>query len=83
MKANIKNRLDEIETATEDWAAKLGIVDYDWILDDYSNKRWDELHHDDTITVLKNKETGEVRGLYWDRRTNAEIEAMGGNLAYL
>ena len=83
MKASIKNRLDEIEMATEDWAAKLDIVDYDWILDDYSDKRWDELHNDDTITVLRNKETREVRGIYKDRRTDAEIKEMGGNLAYL
>ena len=83
MKADIKRRLAEIETATEDWAAKLDVVDYDSMLDDYSEDRWQELHHDDTITVLKNKETGEVRGIYNDRRTNAEIEAMGGNLAYL
>ena len=82
MKAGIKRRLDEIETATEDWAAKLDVIDYDHILDDYSEDRWEELWHDDTITVLKNKETGEVRGVYWDRRTDAEIKAMGGDLAY-
>ncbi len=83
MKADIKRRLDEIETTTEDWAAKLNVIDYDHILDDYSDKRWEELHHDQTITVLRNTETGEIRGLYWDRRTDAEIAAMGGDLAYL
>jgi len=83
VKADIKRRLDEIETATEDWAAKLDVIDYDHILDDYSDKRWEELHHDQTVTVLRNKETGEVRGIYNDRRTDSEIKAMGGNLAYL
>ncbi len=83
MKPSIRNRLDEIETATTDWAAKLDVIDYDWILDDYSEDRWEELHHDQTITVLRNKETGEVRGIYKDRRTDAEIKEMGGNLAYL
>jgi len=67
VKADIKRRLDEIESATEDWAAKLDVIDYDHILDDYSDKRWEELHHDQTITVLRNTETGEVRGIYWDR----------------
>ncbi len=83
MRASIKNRLDEIETATEDWAAKLDVIDYDWILDDYSDKRWTEVWHDQTITVLRNKETGEVRGIWNDRRTDVEIKAMGGDLAYL
>ena len=83
MKADIKRRLDEIETATEDWVVKLDVVDYDSVLDNYSDKRWEELHHDQTITVLRNKETGEVRGIYKDRRTAAEIKALGGNLAYL
>ena len=82
MKPSIKNRLDEIETATTDWAGKLKIIDYDHILDDYSDKRWIELWHDDTITVLKNKETGEVRGIWNDRRSDDEIRAAGGNLAY-
>ncbi len=82
MKASIKNRLDEIETATTDWAAKLKVIDYDWILDDYSEDRWEEVWHDDTITALRNKETGEVRGIWNDRRSDDEIRAAGGNLAY-
>ena len=83
MKVDIKRRLAEIETASMDWAAKLPVIDYDWIMDDYLEDRWEELHHDQTITVLRNKETGEVRGIYKDRRTDAEIKAVGGDLAYL
>ena len=83
MRRNIRQRLDDIDLITTDWAAKLDVIDYDWILDDYSEDRWEELHHDQTITVLRNKETREVRGIYKDRRTDAEIKEMGGNLAYL
>ena len=82
MKASFKNRLDEIEAVTSDWAAKLKVIDYDWILDDYSEDRWEEVWHDDTITVLRNKETGEVRGIWNDRRSDDEIKAIGGDLAY-
>lgn len=82
MKADQKNRLEELETATEDWAAKLDIVDYIGLCD-YEDGSWEEIFFDQTITVLRNLETGEVRGVYNDRRTDAEIEAMGGDLAYL
>lgn len=83
MKSDFKKRLEEIETAKQDWATQLNIIDYDGILDDYDNGEWLELHHDNFITVVRHKETGEVRGYYWDRRTDAEIIAMGGNLAYV
>ena len=82
MRRNIRQRLDEIEARETDWIAKLNVIDYIG-LTDYDNGSWEEVHHDQTITVLRNKETGEVRGIYWDRRTDAEIKAMGGNLAYL
>ena len=71
----IKRRLDEIEiTSKTDWIAKLNIVDYIGT-DDYLDKRWTEVWHDQTLTVLKNRETGKVRGVYSDRRSDDEIKA--------
>ena len=83
MKANVRNRLDELESVSTDWISQLKVIDYDWILDDYSKEEWVEVHHQEMITVMRNISTGEYRGLYEDRRTNEEISAMGGDLAYL
>ena len=83
MRRNIRQRLDEIETRETDFIAKLDIVDYDWILDDYSKDEWQEVHVDGSITVVKNRQTGEIRGIFADRRTDDEIRAAGGDLAYL
>ena len=83
MRRNIRQRLDEIETRETDFIAKLDIVDYDWILDDYSKDEWQEVHVDGSITVVKHRQTGEVRGIFADRRSDYEIRAMGGDLAYL
>ena len=83
MRRNIRQRLDEIEARETDFVAKLDIVDYDWILDDYSKDEWQEVHVDGSITVVKHRQTGEVRGLFADRRSDYEIRAMGGDLAYL
>lgn len=82
MKASIKNRLDEIETAIMDWAAQLDFVDYIG-LEDYEDGNWEELHHDQFITVVRNIHTGKVHGVYNDRRSDAEIMATVGSLAYL
>ena len=81
MRSNFRKRLDELETET-DWVADLDIVDYIG-LTDYDDGTWVEVHHDQTITVLRNKNSGEVRGVYNDRRTDEELLAMGGDLAYL
>lgn len=83
MKANIKNRLNELESVSTDWISQLKIIDYDHILADYSNEEWVEVHHQELITVMRNTITGEYRGIYEDRRTDEEILAMGGDLAYL
>ena len=82
MKANIKNRLNEIETIQTDWAAQLDFVDYIG-LEDYEDGNWEELHHDQFITVVRNIHTGKVHGVYNDRRSDAEIMATVGSLAYL
>jgi hypothetical protein len=82
MKSDFKKRLEQIETAKQDWVADLDDVDY-LGLEDYENGEWEELHFDSIITVVRNKTTGEIRGYYNDRRTDEEIIAMGGDLAYL
>ena len=81
MKVDIKRRVEEIEMLTEDWAADLDFVDYVG-LEDYDDGNWKEIFFDDTITVVRNLHTGEIRGIYNDRRTDAEIVAAGGDLAY-
>ena len=83
MKKDIKRRLAQIELfVPADWVAKLDIVDYIGITD-YEDSSWEEIFFDQTITVLQNKMTGEVRGIYNDRRTDDELKAAGGDLAYL
>ena len=79
---DFKKRLEQIEALETDWAAQLDIIDYLGLCD-YDNGEWVEVHHDNFITVLKNKITGEIRGVYNDRRSDEEIIAMGGDLAYL
>ncbi len=82
MRRNIRQRLDEIEARETDWIAKMNVIDYIG-LTDYDDGTWEEVHHDQTITVLRNRNSGEVRGVYNDRRSDDEIRAMGGDLAYL
>ena len=82
MKADIKRRLDEIETTKTDWVGQLDFVDYIG-LEDYEDGNWEELHFDQFITVVKNIHTRKVRGVYNDRRSDAEIKATVGSLAYL
>lgn len=82
MKREIEKRLDEIEGRKFDWAGQLEIVDYG-VLDNYPSDEWEELHSDKTLTVVRHRTTGEIRGYYLDRRTDAEIESEGGNLEYL
>ena len=82
MRRDIQRRLEELEQQGTDWISTLKFIDYDWIVD-YDNDRWDEVFFDDFITVVRSIETGEVRGYYNDRRTDAEKVAAGGNLAFL
>ena len=83
MKADIKRRLNELETSkATDWFGQLDVVDYIGE-EDYEDGNWEELHFDQLITVVRNIHTGKVRGVYNDRRTDGEIEAAGGDLAYV
>ncbi len=82
MRNNIVKRLSALEDGGTDWISKLEFIDYDG-LDDYENGDWDEVFFDDFITVVKHKDSGEVRGHYFDRRSIDEIVAAGGNLAFL
>ena len=82
MRSTFIRRLDEIEERETDWISKLNVIDYIG-LTDYDNGSWEEVHHDSTVTVMRNKVTGEVRGVYNDRRTDQEIIAEGGNLEFL
>ena len=82
MRSTFIRRLDEIEARETDWIAKLNVIDYIG-LTNYSDGNWDELYFDETITVVRNKNSGEIRGIFADRRTDDEIRAAGGDLAYL
>ena len=82
MRSNFRKRLDEIEARETDCIAKLDVIDYIG-LEDYNDGNWTELHHDQTVTVLRNKNSGEIRGVYNDRRSDDEILELGGSLAYL
>ena len=82
MRRDIDKRLAALEEGGTDWISKLEFIDYDG-LDDYESGDWDEVFFDDFVTVVKHKETGEVRGYYNDRRTIEEMVAAGGNLAFL
>lgn len=81
MRSTIRKRLEQIETEKRDWAAQLDVVDYIG-LDDYEDGNWEELHFDQTITVVRNKTTGEIRGYYNDRRSEDEYPE-GADFAYL
>ena len=83
MKRETEKRLDALEGRTSDWVAELEIVDYGALEVDYENGDWEELHFDKIITAVRHRKTGEVRGYYRDRRTHAEMEAGGGDLAFL
>ena len=82
MREDFKKRLEYLESKTYNWAAKLDMVDYVGITD-YDDGSWKEIHNDEFLTVVQNIETGEIRGVYQDRRTDAEIKSIGGDLAYL
>ncbi len=77
-----RTRIERLERKSRHWASRLGYVDY--IGDeDYGNEDWTEIHHEDGVTVFEHSETGEIRGVIDDRRSDAEIEADGGNLQFL
>ncbi len=81
MRKDIEKRVSNLETATSDWAARLEFVDYIG-LTNYADGNWEDLHNDSTITVMRHIQTGEIRGVYLDRRTDNEYPE-GAKLAYL
>lgn len=81
MKSRLKNRLSVLELDIPDKFAGIHI-DYLNGLEDYPDDEWEVVDFDYCFTILQNINTGQVQGVYADRRTNAEIEAVGGNLAY-
>ena len=83
MEKEIERRLDAIENRSLDWANKLDTVDYGVLEVSYENDVWEELHHDNFITVVRHRETKEVRGYCRDRRSEQEILAEGGLLEFL
>jgi hypothetical protein len=84
VRARIRQRLETLESTSVDWISRLPTIDYDVGLSDYTDEsEWEEVHHDQTVTVYRNRKTGEVRGVYNDRRSDEEIQGEGGNLEYL
>ena len=80
---DLKKRLNELETQRPDHISRLEFIDYIGI-EPYDNGNWLMIDDTDpTIIVIQNKLTGDVRGLYNDRRSTEEIQSAGGNLAYL
>lgn len=83
MKADIRKRLELIESKCTDWISKLELIDY-LPLEDYdTSDEWKEVHHDQTVTVYRNRQSGEIRGVYCDRRSDGEKLKEGGRLEYV
>jgi hypothetical protein len=82
MKRDTERRLQALENNSTDHISRLPFIDY-LGMTDYSNGEWDELHHDSTITVVRHRGSGDIRGVYRDRRSDDELAEAGGNLAYL
>ena len=83
MKRETERRLAAIENSL-DWTAHLDVFDSGYLEScDYPNDEWEELHFDDFNTAVRHRATGEIRGYYFDRRSDAAIERAGGNLEFL
>ena len=82
MTRDVEKRIAALESQKLDWISRLQFIDY-LGLDDYDSGEWIERYREPTITVFENTETGEVRGVYLDRRSEDEILPEGGNPAYL
>ena len=85
MKRETEKRLDAAELKGSDWTSHLAIIDCDYLgdCDPPDDDIWEELHHDKFVTAIRHRTTGEIRGYCFDRRTHAEMEADGGDLAFL
>lgn len=83
MRKDLESRLATIEGERNDWISRLQTIDYLNGLDDYAVDEWEPVFNDDFITVIRSRVTGEVKGVYWDRRGDDEILSRGGNLEFL
>lgn len=82
MKKDIEKRVGVLESAGTDWISRLKYIDYVG-MSDYDDADWEEVHHENPITVFRHIESGEIRGVYMDRRTDEQILAEGGSLEFL
>ena len=84
MRREIEKRLVAAELEGADWTQHLETIDGCYLDDcDYPDEEWEELHHDNFVTAVRNRITGEIRGYHRDRRTEEEMEREGGKLEYL
>ena len=83
MKRDIEKRLSVIEGKQTDWIGQVDYVDYIQIIDYETDSDWIEVYRENSITVFRHAKTNEIRGAFYDRRTEAEIVAQGGDLAFL
>ena len=84
MKKETEKRLRALEDHDIDWISRLEYIDYGISGEDYSDESvWEEIYIEESITVVRNQQTGEVRGHYLERRGNEEIAEAGGDLSYL
>lgn len=83
MRSDLKKRLAAIESGSTDWISRLEVIDY-LPLENYADgSNWQEVHHDQTVTVYRHRDSGEVRGVYADRRSDRQKQDAGGNLEFL
>ena len=82
MRKIIEKRIGDLESAGTDWITRLKYIDY-LGMSDYDDAGWEEVHDENPITVFRHIESGEIRGVYMDRRTDEQILAEGGSLEYL
>ena len=84
MKRETEKRLDAMEVQGPDWTEHLEFIDGCYLGDaEYPDDVWEELHHDNFVTAVRHRKTGEIRGYCFDRRSEAQMEADGGKLEYL
>ena len=85
MRREIEKRLDAIELKGPDWTTHLAIIECDYLgdCDPPDDAEWEEIFFDKFVTAIRHRVTGEIKGYCNDRRSDAEIKADGGDLAFL
>lgn len=81
MKSSLKKRLSVLESVTAD---KFAGIDIDYLngLEDYPDADWEVVDFDYCFTILRNIQSGQIQGVYNDRRTEDEYPE-GADFAYL